>query len=125
MFKTLPLLFVLGLLCAMAAPSAHATQQLACVMRFHVVDADSRQPVVATVTVADTRSGWVRTRNVNSKGRTIFRGIRPDAANLRGKGHQRVIVSAPGYEPQAFEGVACPHAQAIAGRIRLVKEGGL
>lgn len=115
----LPLLLCAALLACLAASPAHASQELACVMRFHVVDANTKAPVAASITVSDSRSGWVRNKTANTKGRSTFHGIRPDDPDRRGKGNQDVTVAAPGYEPQRFEDVACPHGRTVAARVKL------
>lgn len=102
---------------SVSASSAMAGER-SCDLRFHVRDAETQAPLAATVTVVDVRSGWTRTRQANERGHTTFHGIRPDTG-YQGKGHQAIEVSAPGYVSQRFEGVKCPLASAVKGRVQL------
>ncbi|MBD8527277.1 carboxypeptidase-like regulatory domain-containing protein [Pseudomarimonas arenosa] len=119
--NTKPLALALALAgLALASPSS-ASQQLACEMLVSTWRADSETgkkiPVPgATVTVADVRSGWSRTKITNHSGRQIFRGIRADAS-----GHQTVTVEAAGYETQVYNDIECPVGQRIQGRFVLEK----
>lgn len=97
--KTIALIPVLVLL---GFQSAQAVTNTSCDVRGQVRTVEG-QPVRAIVRWTDDRTGQSRVQQANERGRFHFIGVRPD-----GDGHQRIEVTAPGFEPQSRSGVPCP-----------------